>query len=120
MILENIDGKQSEDASKLEKALIERTEQLRIHGDQLKMDVQNTRDIIGIVPISGGVAISDRITNNTDKLSRFEIELNILKLHSAEIIDTAEFRRLLSLLNSPDEENLVVAVEVINNKMKEL
>ena len=122
MILENIDWNQEDGASKVEKALIRRTTQLGDQVDNLKMETQNTRDVIGIVPItdSGTYTISDRISDNTDKLDKVELEIKILQLRAAELIDVAEFKRLITLLKSPDGENHHIALEVITNKMKEL
>ena len=46
--------------------------------------------------------------------------LSCLELVMAEVINKAEYRKLIKMLYSPDQENWVVADEIIKTKINEL
>ena len=121
-----IDWQQKQDASKIERDLMQRTEDLDDRDDRLDMDIKLVQHILGtgVKPLSAGGDTTTTITSVMDDLvdetNKFRIELNIVHLSAVGIIDAVEHRRLLTLLMSPDEENHHIALEVINNKLKEL
>jgi len=121
-----IDWQQKQDASKIEKDLMQRTEDLDDRDNNLDIDIQNLKTVVGPgITVSpewgeGGITITSSLEDLEQKQSRFRLELDILHLSSLGKIDAAEHRRLLTLLDSPDGENIHVAVEIITTKMKEL
>lgn len=49
-----------------------------------------------------------------------ELRRRGLELRMARVLNSKEYRRILSLTLSPDEENHVMAEQIINAKIKEL
>jgi len=121
----NLTWQEKNDASKLEKDLIQRMEDLNMDIQTTDKKVQQLMTSIGTTGVSpylsgGQTTVIDKLTDTSNKIDRALLEIKILHLKAAEIIDVAEFRRLLTLINSVDEENHVIALELIENKMKEI
>lgn len=65
-----------------------------------------------------------KITNSLeepieDVVHKMNVRLDLITLNTAEVIDAKEFKRLLNMYSSPDDENRTIAAEIITNKMKE-
>lgn len=48
------------------------------------------------------------------------IEIKTLQLFALGKVSPEEYRRLMTMFSSPDEENYVVAIEMVNNLIKNL
>lgn len=106
-------------ATKIDKDLIERTNVLDDNISDIDSDLNQVKNIIGgsIATIVSGssdtITISDTMDSLRKELDRVKLEKSIMHLRLAEEIDAAEYKRLMSLINSPDEENHTIAISVI-------
>lgn len=112
MNLSNITWEEAQNASRLEKSLISRTEELNQENiSMMQLDTLRDKNVSDL---------TTELAQVKETQEQYKNEVHLLQLFMMQKITPDQFTTLRKMLYSVDKENHVVAIETINNLIKEL